>query len=85
MDAGAALSPAAGTGFPWVAGGFFSHTDRDYGQNLPVTGFEDLTGIPTRGLRAPKDSLFFSDLGYKLDQFALFGEGTLVADRRSSA
>jgi iron complex outermembrane receptor protein len=61
----------------WVGGGFFSHTKRDYGQNLLVRGFEDLTGIPTRGLRAPKDSLFFSDLHYKLDQFALFGEGTL--------
>ena len=45
----------------WVGGGFYSYTDRDYGQNLPVTGFEDLTGIPTQGLRAPKDSLFFSD------------------------
>ena len=63
--------------FPWVAGGFFSRTDRDYGQDLPVTGFEDLSGIPTRGLRAPKDDLFFSDLAYKLNQFALFGEGTL--------
>jgi iron complex outermembrane recepter protein len=61
---------------PFVAGGFFSHADRDYGQNLPVIGFEDLSGIPTRGLRAPKDTLFFSDLGYKLNQFALFGEGT---------
>jgi len=62
---------------PWVAGVFYSHQNRDYGQNLLVTGFEALTGIPTRGLRAPKDSLFFSDLGYKLDQFALFGESTL--------
>jgi iron complex outermembrane receptor protein len=62
---------------PFVAGGFFSHADRAYGQTLPVTGFEDLSGIPTRGLRAPKDTLFFSDLGYKLNQFALFGEGTL--------
>jgi iron complex outermembrane receptor protein len=61
----------------WVAGGFFSHQDRDYGQDLPVIGFEDLTGIPTRGLRAPRDSLFWSELGYKLDQFALFGEATL--------
>jgi iron complex outermembrane recepter protein len=64
------------SGFPWVAGGFFSHTNRQYGQNLPVVGFQDLTGIPTRGLRAPKDTLFFSDLGYKLNQFALFGETT---------
>lgn len=61
----------------WVVGGFFSHTKRDYGQDLPVIGFEDLTGIPTAGLRAPKDSLFFSDLHYKLDQYAAFGEATL--------
>ena len=68
----------AGTGrrFPWVLGGFASHMDRQYGQNLPVAGFEQATGIPTTGLRAPRDVLFFSDLGYNLNQFALFGEGT---------
>jgi iron complex outermembrane receptor protein len=63
--------------YPWVGGVFYSHTNRDYGQDLPVIGFEDLSGIPTRGLRAPKDTLFFSDLGYKLDQFAVFGEVTV--------
>ena len=42
-----------------------------------MTGFEDLSGIPTRGLRAPKDSLFFSDLAYDVHQSALFSEGTL--------
>jgi iron complex outermembrane recepter protein len=61
----------------WVGGGFFSHTDRQYGQDLPVLGFEDISGVPTQGLRAPKDTLFFSDLGYELRQYALFGEGTL--------
>ena len=66
-----------GSRFPWLAGGFFSHTNRHYGQNLLVAGFEDLSGIPTRGLRAPKDTLFFSDLDYKLNQFALFGEATV--------
>jgi iron complex outermembrane recepter protein len=64
--------------FRWVAGGFYSHTKRDYGQDLRTTGFEDATGIPTQGILAPKDSLFFSDLHYKLDQFALFGEGTIA-------
>jgi iron complex outermembrane receptor protein len=63
-------------GFNWVGGVFYSHADRDYGQNLPVLGFEDLSGIPTTGLRAPRDTLFFSDLDYQFDQFALFGEGT---------
>jgi iron complex outermembrane receptor protein len=68
--------------FHWVVGGFFSHNKRDYDQKLLVTGFQDLSGIPTVGLRAPKDVLFFSDLHYKLNQFAAFGEGTLtVGDR----
>jgi iron complex outermembrane recepter protein len=62
----------------WVVGGFFSDTKRDYGQDLLVAGFEDLTGIPTQGLRAPRDVLFFSDLSYSLKQFAVFGEGTIA-------
>jgi iron complex outermembrane recepter protein len=64
--------------FRWVTGGFFSRTDRDYNQQLLSIGFTAATGIPTEGLLAPVDNLFFSDLGYKLDQFALFGEGTLA-------
>jgi iron complex outermembrane receptor protein len=63
--------------FNWVAGGFYSRTDRDYGQILRGDGFTGATGIPTEGLLAETDELFRSDLGYKLDQFALFGEGTL--------
>jgi iron complex outermembrane receptor protein len=68
----------------WVAGGFYSHTDRDYGQNLLVAGFEQASGIPTAGLAAPRDVLFFSDLGYKLDQFALFGEATWAPTEKFS-
>jgi iron complex outermembrane receptor protein len=72
----------AGTGrrFPWVLGGFVSRADRQYGQSLLVAGFEQATGIPTTGLRAPRDVLFFSDLGYDLNQFALFGEGTYTVN-----
>jgi iron complex outermembrane recepter protein len=63
----------------WVAGGFYADNDRAYGQNLVVSGYEAL--VPSGGLAntrtvAPKDSLFYSDLHYKLKQFALFGEGT---------
>ncbi len=62
----------------WLVGGFYGHTDRDYGQDLRVNGFQDMSGIPTQGLRAPKDSLFWSELGYQLNQFALFGETTIT-------
>jgi len=70
--------------FQWVAGGFYANTRRDYGQDLLVAGFEAMTGIPTAGLAAPKDTLFYSRLGYKLDQFALFGEATWSASDRFS-
>ncbi len=72
------------TRYPWVAGAFFSRTDRDYGQNVSVIGFENLSGIPTQGLRAPKDTLFFSDLAYDLHQLALFGEATVSPTDRFS-
>lgn len=63
----------------WLAGGFYSSNKRDYGQSLLVSGFQDATGIQTVGLRAAKDVLFFSDLSYDLNQFALFGEATFSA------
>ncbi len=67
--------------FNWVAGGFYSNAHRRYGQELLVRGFEDATGIPTAGPLAPKDVLFYSDIPYKLEQFALFGEASyLVTD-----
>ncbi|HEX2718076.1 MAG TPA: TonB-dependent receptor [Gemmatimonadaceae bacterium] len=61
----------------WLVGGFFSRSKRDYGQILTVGGFEAGTGSSTRGLRAGRDELFFSDLSYDLRQTALFGEATL--------
>ena len=85
----------AGDRLQWLVGGFYASSKRDYGQNLNVAGFEDTAaadGLPpstwgpmgTRGLRAPKDSLFFSDLSYDLKQYAVFGEGTWVATDRLS-
>lgn len=71
-------------GLNWVGGLFFSHSGRQYGQTLPVLGFEELSGVPTQGLRAPRDTLFFSDLDYKHDQFALFGEATYDVNEQFS-
>jgi iron complex outermembrane recepter protein len=68
----------------WVAGGFYANTKRDYNQSLPVAGFEELSGVHTQGVYAPKDVLYWADLHYKLEQFAAFGEGTwTVSDRFS--
>jgi iron complex outermembrane receptor protein len=62
--------------FQWVAGGFYADTKRNYGQRLFVDGFTELSGVPSAGQYAPNDVLFYSDLRYKLDQYAAFGEGT---------
>jgi iron complex outermembrane receptor protein len=61
----------------WLVGGFYSNNRRDYGQEVFVSQFEEITGIPTDGLRAPHNVLFFSDLGYDLKQYAGFGEATV--------
>jgi iron complex outermembrane receptor protein len=61
----------------WLVGGFFGKSIRDYAQTLHVAGFEAASGIPTKGLRAPTDVLFFSDLSYDLRQTAIFGEATV--------
>ena len=66
----------------WVVGGFYSSNRRHYGQNVRVTGFSDATGIPTQGLRAPRDVLFWSDLHYYLRQTAAFGEATYSVGER---
>ena len=71
------LAGSAGGRARWLVGGFFGNTKRDYGQMVVVSGFEAATRIPTTGLRAPRDVLFFSDLSYDLQQTAVFGETTV--------
>ncbi|MCY3970289.1 MAG: TonB-dependent receptor [Acidobacteria bacterium] len=67
----------------WVLGVFYSTSERDYGQSLPVTGFEAMTGIPTAGgFGAAVDELFYSDLNYEFDQTAAFFEITWTASER---
>ncbi len=61
----------------WVVGGFYSKNHREYSQQLAVTNFQRLTGIPTRGFAAPVDALFWSALDYNLKQYAAFGEATV--------
>lgn len=67
----------------WVLGLFHGTSERDYGQSLPVTGFQAMTGIPTAGVfGAAVDELFYSDLNYEFDQTAAFFEITWTAGER---
>ena len=70
--------------FKWVGGAFYGDQRRLYGQNLFVTGFTAISGVPSKEVIAPTDDLFYSNLSYKLTQFAVFGEGTLALTDRFS-
>jgi iron complex outermembrane recepter protein len=74
--------------FKWVGGAFYADQRRRYGQNLLVSGYEALVPsgdfVNTRTI-APKDVLFYSNLDYKLTQFALFGEATVSLTDRLNA
>jgi iron complex outermembrane receptor protein len=85
--------------FQWVAGFFYADSRRTYEQRDIAKGFDDLcalecppvfnTGggfpiIPSQGVYAPKDNMYWSDIRYKDRQYAFFGEGTFnVTDRFS--
>ena len=85
--------------FRWVVGGFYSNFDRAYQQKDIAKGFDDLCSlecpavfqpggdvpiIPSQGVYAPKDNMYWSDIRYKDRQYAFFGEGTFnVTDRFS--
>jgi iron complex outermembrane receptor protein len=85
--------------FQWVAGGFYGDSRRAYQQTLPVKGFDDLCSlecpelfnagggfpvIPTQGVYAPKDNLYWSEIRYKLRQYGIFGEGTFAVTNQFS-
>src|SRR5688572_234121 len=73
-------------GFQWVVGGFFSDTDRVYGQRLPTPGYDALVDLllfdgvppndlPSTALGAPvNDMPFFSSIPYQIEQLAFFAE-----------
>lgn len=79
----------------WLAGVFYSDTDRVYSQRLPTPGYAGfldaaLPGIGLAGFTSADfangfpnlDSPFNSDLPYNLEQIAIFGELTVdVGDR----
>ncbi|MBV8909211.1 MAG: TonB-dependent receptor, partial [Gammaproteobacteria bacterium] len=60
----------------WLVGGFFQHVDRRYGQDLPTPGYDALVGAPSSAFGAPANTPFYSDLSYRLKQYAGFGEAT---------
>jgi iron complex outermembrane recepter protein len=60
----------------WLVGGFFQHVNRHYGQDLPTPGYDALISTPGSATNAPVDTPFFSDLHYRLKQYAGFGEAT---------
>ena len=78
--------------FDWVAGLFFSDTDRFYRQRLPTAGYDAFTDAAlgegtsdavANGFGA--DSPYNADLPYSLEQFAVFAEGTYdFTDRKST-
>jgi iron complex outermembrane receptor protein len=83
-------------GMQWVAGVFYSDTQRDYGQQLPTPGYDDLVesllcpgGVGPCGVRstdfgAPVDDMpFFSDIPYDIEQLAVFAEANFTFGERA--
>ena len=66
----------------WVGGAFYADSKRDYGQDLFVNGWARLGSAFGHSIFGLDEHMFFSDLHYKLTQFALFGEGNFKVNDR---
>ena len=60
----------------WLVGAFYANSERQYNQDLIVNTFTQQSGIPTQGVFAPNDELYFSDIFYKDREWGIFTEGT---------
>jgi iron complex outermembrane recepter protein len=64
----------------WLVGGFFQHVGRRYGQDLPTPGYDSFNAAAGFPLGANPvglvDTPFYSDISYRLQQYAAFGEAT---------
>jgi iron complex outermembrane receptor protein len=74
----------------WVAGIFYSDTDRDYGQQLPTPGYDALVlllagpGNSSMELGVPFDDMpFYSDIPYDIEQVAIFAEASFNIGERA--
>jgi iron complex outermembrane recepter protein len=78
------LASAGNDPLVWVVGGFYQHVGRRYGQDLPTPGYDALTRVliktDSAANNAPPDTPFYSDLSYRLTQYAAFGEATYKLD-----
>ena len=74
------LGSVGPTNLDWLVGGFYQHVGRRYGQDLPTPGYDAFTeaalGTNSVANNAPPDTPFYSDLSYRLTQYAAFGEAT---------
>jgi len=78
------LHSSEDTRLQYVIGGFYTQSDRNFGQTLFVPGFENLTGLTTSASPSLNDHLFYSRFDFDFRQWAIFGEATYnVTDRLS--
>lgn len=86
------IASTTDTKLQWLIGAFYSDTSRDYGQRIPIPGYDAVTDMvlgagtsdAVRNGIAEVDSPFNSDLPYDIEQLAVFGEFTFdLTDRLS--
>ena len=76
------INSGADSRLQYVVGGFYTQSDRIFGQTLIVPGFEAITGLNTSASPDLSNHLFYSDFKFDFSQWALFGEATFeVSDK----
>ena len=61
----------------WIGGLLFQQQNHEFGQDLPVPGIDDVSGIPSEDFLSRPDLIYSSRIGIETTQLSLFGEASI--------
>lgn len=62
----------------WIGGLLFQQQNHDFGQDMPVPGIDDVSGIPSEDFLSEPDLIYSSRIALETTQLSLFGEASIT-------
>jgi outer membrane receptor protein involved in Fe transport len=61
----------------WIGGVLFQQQNHDFGQDMPVPGIDDFSGLPSEDFQSQPDNVYRSRIDIETTQLSLFGEASI--------
>lgn len=62
----------------WIGGLLFQQQNHDFGQDMPVPGIDDFSGLPSEDFLSQPDNVYSSRIDIETTQLSVFGEASIT-------